>query len=224
MITLFKLKGVVVLLLTLINFTSNSFGCYQLDVLCKNKFYITKEFVNVYSPEGDIIDINFDNTKIQGIVYNNDYRLTIIYVDKYFIDSDGSIHFCQNLDEQIECSANNADWWYKGHDCSELDFELFKHDGLESFKRLDPIPNFIKTEIANHDLTEDTNYTISFFNLDIKSVCSVQLEVFDEINGNPEGYLVEGDLVQILEVNAEWVQILYFETDITYWVYQPCFE
>ena len=101
---------------------------------------------------------------------------------------------------------------------------MFKHDGLESFKRLDPIPNFIKTEIANHDLTEDTNYTISFFNLDIKSVCSVQLEVFDEINGNPEGYLVEGDLVQILEVNAEWVQILYFETDITYWVYQPCFE
>lgn len=72
--------------------------------------------------------------------------------------------------------------------------------------------------LGNFDILEE------FVWIDLRSVCTPTLDIYDGINGNNQGYLVEDDLIEVLQDSGNWLKVRYLKTNMIYWITSGCLE
>lgn len=90
--------------------------------------------------------------------------------------------------------------------------------------KIENLPYSAYEILYQFQLDKNQDYLKEYLDITVKSICVPQLEVFDSINGNKLGYLVSGDLVEIIENQSDWVKIKSLRTGLTGWVYDSCLE
>ena len=104
-------------------------------------------------------------------------------------------------------------------------------DGEELF--INKPPSFYSTNLIDYGVytylyvesqAECRDYFNEFLNKDVKAVCALEIDVYDSFEGEKVGYLVDKDLVEILEEQEGWAKIKYLKTQKEYWIYNSCLE
>lgn len=78
--------------------------------------------------------------------------------------------------------------------------------------------------IAKESQKRNRDLFTEFLYVKVKSPCEPQLDVFNDIDGTKVGYLIEGDLAEVLETQGEWSKVRYLKTGMEYWTYASCLK
>jgi len=92
------------------------------------------------------------------------------------------------------------------------------------FLKMEELPYALIQNLYQIDTINTENIFEDYLSMTVKSLCETRLDVFKEIEGIKVGYLIQGDLVEVLETQGDWSKVKYLKTDKEYWTYASCLK
>jgi len=181
----------------------------------------------------DLDDIPIWDTIVTYIIFNDSYILNIsineniqesfLYEECYYISGE-SIHFYDYDPIQNNCGDKSQNYNYNSYLCSDNYVEFFKFNGVDLFERVEDVPLSLISFLYQKFRITNNNYPEKYLKKTIKSPCEPTLDVFNDIDGTKMGYLLKGDLLEVLVTEGEWAKVKFLKMDKIYWTYAGCLE
>jgi len=218
--------------ITVFAFISGFLHAQSASLECLNGIFvkdqsIPREYISLENPpEWDTIHgyrLMKDGREL-GVAYNS--KRTIVtrhYFSCYVVYNERHIDVV-DVDVNLECDTSASIFYYRGFDCEFGAPTFYKWNGADYFSRTERLPPEVYQYIYNLGLNYNRDFFLEFLDISVKSTCLDELDAYDAIDGSVVASLRLNELVEVKQVNGEWVKISALSNDEVYWLYMSCLE